>query len=64
LIQAPRKGLATLLEDGSLVGVLMEWPAGRLPVSVVFPHSLHLAPRVRTFVDWLAETLADRHRAE
>ncbi|KAB0641053.1 LysR family transcriptional regulator [Burkholderia latens] len=63
LIQAPREGLAPLLEDGSLVEVLPEWQAPPLPVSVVFPHSRHLAPRVRIFVDWLAETLGGPHQA-
>ncbi|BAX61532.1 LysR family transcriptional regulator [Burkholderia stabilis] len=57
LIQAPLDGLAPLLADGSLVEVLPEWHAEPLPVSVVFPHGRHLAPRVRIFVDWLAETL-------
>lgn len=64
LIQAPRDGLAPLLEGGSLVEVLPEWHAAPLPVSVVFPSSRHLAPRVRIFVDWLAHTLGDAHRAE
>jgi len=64
LIQVPRDGLAPLFEDGSLVEVLPEWHAAPLPVSVVFPHSRHLAPRVRIFVDWLAQTLGDAHRAE
>ncbi|KWF37751.1 LysR family transcriptional regulator [Burkholderia pseudomultivorans] len=59
LIQAPRDGLAPQLADGSLVEVLPEWNAAPLPVSVVFPHGRHLAPRVRIFVDWLAETLGD-----
>ncbi|AOI88206.1 LysR family transcriptional regulator [Burkholderia pseudomultivorans] len=59
LIQAPRDGLAPLLADGSLVEVLPEWNAAPLPVSVVFPYGRHLAPRVRIFVDWLAETLGD-----
>nr|WP_175801855.1 LysR family transcriptional regulator [Burkholderia anthina] len=64
LIQAPRDGLAPLIEDGSLIEVLPEWRAAPLPVSVVFPHGRHLAPRVRIFVDWLAQTLGDTHRAE
>ncbi len=64
MIQAPREGLAPLLEDGSLVEVLPEWHAEPLPVSVVFPNSRHLAPRVRIFVDWLADTLGDLHRDE
>lgn len=58
------RGLAPLLEDGSLVEVLPEWHVEPLPVSVVFPNSRHLAPRVRIFVDWLADTLGDLHRDE
>ncbi|OJA47878.1 transcriptional regulator, partial [Burkholderia ubonensis] len=53
LIQAPRDGLDAPLADGTLVEVLPEWNAAPLPVSVVFPHGRHLAPRVRIFVDWL-----------
>ncbi len=62
-IQAPREGLGPLLADGSLVEVLPEWNAEPLPVSVVFPTGRHLAPRVRIFVDWLAETLGGPYRA-
>ncbi|VWC86647.1 LysR family transcriptional regulator [Burkholderia lata] len=64
LIQAPREGLGPLLADGSLVEVLPEWNAEPLPVSVVFPTGRHLAPRVRIFVDWLAETLGSTPRAD
>ncbi|WP_431227285.1 LysR substrate-binding domain-containing protein [Burkholderia contaminans] len=63
LIQAPREGLGPLLADGSLVEVLPEWNARPLPVSVVFPTGRHLAPRVRIFVDWLADTLGSNPRA-
>ncbi|OJA71474.1 transcriptional regulator [Burkholderia ubonensis] len=58
LIQAPRDGLDAPLADGTLVEVLQEWNAAPLPVSVVFPHGRHLAPRVRIFVDWLADALS------
>ncbi|KVD80219.1 transcriptional regulator [Burkholderia ubonensis] len=58
LIQAPRDGLDAPLADGTLVEVLPEWNAAPLPVSVVFPHGRHLAPRVRIFVDWLADALS------
>ncbi|RQS68685.1 LysR family transcriptional regulator [Burkholderia sp. Bp8963] len=63
MIQAPRDGLAEPLAHGALVEVLPEWNAAPLPVSVVFPHGRHLAPRVRIFVDWLAQTLGRPHRA-
>ncbi len=62
MIQAPRDGLDAPLADGSLVEVLPEWNAAPLPVSVVFPHGRHLAPRVRIFVDWLAQTLGRTHQ--
>ncbi|AOI73593.1 transcriptional regulator [Burkholderia ubonensis] len=58
LIQAPRDGLDAPLAHGTLVEVLPEWNAAPLPVSVVFPHGRHLAPRVRIFVDWLADALS------
>ena len=64
LIQAPREGAGPLLADGLLVEVLPEWNAEPLPVSVVFPTGRHLAPRVRIFVDWLAETLGATPRAD
>ncbi|CAB3748571.1 LysR family transcriptional regulator [Burkholderia puraquae] len=64
LIQAPREGLGPLLADGSLVEVLPEWNAEPLPVLVVFPTGRHLAPRVRIFVDWLADTLGATPRGE
>ncbi|MXN77359.1 LysR family transcriptional regulator [Burkholderia sp. 4701] len=57
MIQAPRDGLDAPLASGALVEVLPEWNAAPLPVSVVFPHGRHLAPRVRIFVDWLAQTI-------
>ncbi|RQR64573.1 LysR family transcriptional regulator [Burkholderia sp. Bp9002] len=57
MIQAPRDSLDAPLASGALVEVLPEWNAAPLPVSVVFPHGRHLAPRVRIFVDWLAQTI-------
>jgi DNA-binding transcriptional LysR family regulator len=59
LMQGPiGKGEAPLLESGELVEVLKDWKAPPLPVSVVFPHGRHLAPRVRIFVDWIAQLIA------
>lgn len=26
-----------------------------MPISVVYPHNRHLSPKVRVFVDWIAE---------
>lgn len=59
LIQAPRYRLAASLRDGSLCEVLAPWRPDPVPVSVLYPHARQLPPRVRAFVDWLAELFAD-----
>ncbi len=43
------------LQAGALVTVLNEFLAQDLTVSAVYPHSRHLSPKVRAFVDFLAE---------
>lgn len=57
LVQVPRDTIETLLESGELVEVMPQWKAPSMPVSVVFPHSRHLAPRVRIFIDWVARLI-------
>jgi LysR family transcriptional regulator for bpeEF and oprC len=59
LIQLPRYHVAARLADGSLREVLADWRPAPLPVSVLYPQQRQLSPRVRAFVDWLAETMAD-----
>jgi len=58
LAQIPRPGIEALLERGELVEVLPEWRPPAMPVSIVYSHNRHLSPRVRVFVDWLAERMA------
>ncbi|MES2415918.1 MAG: LysR family transcriptional regulator [Pseudomonadota bacterium] len=58
LIQLPRYHIAPKLKDGSLVEVLAKWRPAPMPVSVLYPHHRQLSPRVRVFVDWLAEMMA------
>ena len=58
LIQAPRMGMESLLASGALEEVLPAWRAPAMPVSIVYSHNKHMSPRVRVFVDWLAEVLA------
>jgi DNA-binding transcriptional LysR family regulator len=55
LIQVPRYRVERHLESGSLVAVLASNPPPRMPISILHPSSRHLSPRVRVFVDWLAE---------
>lgn len=57
LIQAPRRGLARLLDDGALVEVLPEWRPAPMPLNIVYSHNRHLSPRVKVFVDWLSSVL-------
>lgn len=55
LIQAPRYRFESELASGTLQIVLPQHPPTPLPVSVLYPRARHLAPRVRVFIDWLAE---------
>ena len=55
LIQVPRYHVAADLAAGTLVEILADFPPHSLPVHVLYPHSRQLSPRVRVFIDWLAE---------
>lgn len=58
LIHVPGVSVAHLLEAGELVEVLPELPRVRRPLSIMYPAKHHLAPQVRAFVEWIAETIA------
>ncbi len=60
LIQVPRYHVEDDLASGALVEVLAETPPSPTPVSVLYPHSRQLSPRVRVFIDWLSEVFAAR----
>jgi DNA-binding transcriptional LysR family regulator len=47
------------LANGSLVRVLEQYSAPTDPLHVVYPHALHLAPRVRHFADFAIARLRD-----
>jgi DNA-binding transcriptional LysR family regulator len=53
LIQVPRYRIAEQLATGALRVVLAGRPPPPLPVSVLYPQSRQLSPRVRVFADWL-----------
>lgn len=59
LMQSPRYRLRDYLRSGELVEVLTDTPPTSLPLAVYFPQNRQLSPRVRVFVDWLAEIFAD-----
>jgi DNA-binding transcriptional LysR family regulator len=58
LIQLPRYHVAQRLADGSFREVLGAWRPAAMPVSVLYPHQRQLSPRVRAFVDWLADVMS------
>jgi LysR family transcriptional regulator, regulator for bpeEF and oprC len=57
LVQLPRYHVESRLEDGVFREVLNKWQPAPMPVSVMYPHHRHLSPRVRVFVDWLADVM-------
>lgn len=57
LIQVPRYHVQADLAAGTLVSVLADFPPSATPVSLLYPHSRQLSPRVRVFIDWVTQEL-------
>lgn len=53
----PRIYVADDLASGTLTQVLGDWQSNRTPVYAVYPSRQYLVPKVRCFIDFLAETL-------
>jgi DNA-binding transcriptional LysR family regulator len=70
LVAAALKGLGLVnqptfivghhLQAGTLIAVLDEFVHQDMAVSAVYPHSRHLSPKVRAFVDFLVERFGPR----
>lgn len=60
IAQFPLQGVRQALGDGRLVQVLAGYEPAPLPVRLVMSQRRHTPRRVRVFMDWLAERLADR----
>lgn len=60
LVQVPRYRREAELVDGTLIEVLAEHKPPPLPISVLYPKSRQLSPRVRVFIDWLVGTVAPK----
>ncbi|THK34088.1 LysR family transcriptional regulator [Ensifer sp. MPMI2T] len=60
LIQIPRYHATDDLAAGTLVEVLSAFPPTKTPVSLLYPRSRQLSPRVRVFIDWLVRIFAER----
>lgn len=58
LIQAPRYHLEADFARGTLVPVLQDNAPTPTPVSLLYPRSRQLSPRVRVFIDWVAKIFA------
>src|ERR1700722_15564813 len=58
LIQAPAYHLEADLARGALIEVLAAWRPTPTPVSLLYPRSRQLSPRVRVFIDWVAGVFA------
>lgn len=58
LVQMPRFGARQWLDSGELVEVLAQHASPRLPVLALYPQHSQQPPRVRLFIDWLAEIYA------
>jgi LysR family transcriptional regulator for bpeEF and oprC len=55
LIQPARFMVLPQLESGALVEVLPQLLPAPMPISVAYLQNRHLSPKVRAFVDWVAE---------
>jgi DNA-binding transcriptional LysR family regulator len=51
--------VGTELKEGTLVRVLERYSIPSAPLHVVYPHALHLAPRVRAFADHALKSLRE-----
>jgi DNA-binding transcriptional LysR family regulator len=60
IMQAPRYALEDDLKSGALVAILPDNPPSRTPVSLLYPRSRQLSPRVRVFIDWLSREFIAR----
>jgi LysR family transcriptional regulator, regulator for bpeEF and oprC len=59
IAQVPAFVLKDAMERGTLELVLGDWFPEPSPLYVVYPQHRHLSSRVRVFVDWVAELLAE-----
>ena len=69
LLEAARKGLGVVftptffccddVQGGALEIVLSEYDDDLISIYAVYPHRRHLSPRVRAFVDFLAERFGE-----
>lgn len=60
LLQVPRYRVEPDMTAGTLIEVLPDCPPSPTPVSLLYPHSRQLSPRVRVFIDWVTKEFTAR----
>lgn len=55
IVQLPRFHVEDDLAAGRLVELLADWASPALPLAALYPYRRQLSPRVRVFVDWVAQ---------
>src|SRR5690606_37298160 len=55
LVQTARFMALPHLQAGELIEVLPQWKPRSVPISLLYPQSRQLSPKVRVFSDWVAE---------
>lgn len=61
MAQVPRFHVENDLRRGALIEILKDAPPPSMPVSLVYPRTRQLSPRVRAFMDWAAREFAKRN---
>ena len=59
VMQLPMFMLHPYLASGKLELILTDWSSAPLPLHIVYPHNRHLSAKVRAFVEWVAQLLAE-----
>ncbi|MAS26590.1 MAG: LysR family transcriptional regulator [Oceanospirillaceae bacterium] len=60
IIQTPYAGVASLINDGSLLTVLDDFVCAPLPLSVLYPERRFQPQRVRVFMQWLTDIIQQK----
>jgi DNA-binding transcriptional LysR family regulator len=64
LAQMPLFHVQRDLAEGHLQRILPDHPVPSVPVSVLYPRNRQLSPRVRVFIDWVAQRFSAAGRTE
>lgn len=56
-------GVGEHLQSGALIDLFPDWPDERFPLYVYYPSRSHVPAKVRTFIDFITETLAAKSAA-